>query len=395
MSIPNGSGCDVCTNIPPSETSLQRPANRSVEPFAANSTGPSKGTRGWRRSSTTSLMIASTAVDDSSRRRELRDAARLALVPAGVAVVLGLLLAPRRAPPEGIPLPMADAGAVDRIVLFDHRLAEQARRDPLPGPVRALGSAIRNFHLLEARDADTRALGEARRAIDLALIDALPGGSEPLLRLRAVELDAFVDEVRRFTATGEQSAELLALAGGFVRSMKNEGWCEGHTLAPATPVLRVMFKQMWNAFLGLEGSDVPSPAPSSGRRERLPVLDLTLDEQRTLYAFYLSHPRPSRAMRDAIASARRGARDAKACGAIVEAERAATESWRLERISRLAAIDPTYPADYARGVARFRRGEYGASADAFRKWLGDHHEGPLALRAQNFLRAAVDADRPE
>jgi len=61
-------------------------------------------------------------------------------------------------------------------------------------------------------------------------------------------------------------------------------------------------------------------------------------------------------MRDALEAARRGARDATACTAIAEAERAATESWRLERITRLAAIDPSYPAEYARGVASYRRG---------------------------------------
>jgi hypothetical protein len=203
---------------------------------------------------------------------------------------------------------------------------------------------------------------------------------EGLLRLRAIQLEGFLDELRRFGDSGEQSDELRALAGGFVRSMTNEGWCEGRTLAPSPPVLRVMFKQMWDAFLGLENS-----------RE----LALTLDEQRILYAFYLSHPHASRASRDAIAAARRGARDADACRAVAQAERAAIESWRLERVARLSAIDPAYPADYARGVVSFRRGDYRTAADAFRAWLGAHAEGPLALRAQNYLRAAVDANRVE
>jgi len=340
-------------------------------------------------------MIASSVVDDSSRRHELRDAARLALVPMGVAIVLGLLLVPRRAEPNGVPLPLADARALAHTVAIDHRLAEEARREPLPAPVRALGSAIRAFHTLEAREADSRSLGEARRGVDLALIDALPGGSDALLRLRAIELETFLDEVGRFTATGEESAELQALAGGFVRSMTAEGWCDGHALAPSVPVLRVMFKQMWNDFLGFPGRDAARSSVPSGQGRRSALLDPTLDEVRTLYAFYLAHPRPSKAMREAIASARRGARDAKAYTALVEAERAATESWRLERIARLGAVDPLYPTDYARGVARFRRGEFGAAADAFRRWLGDHPDGPFALRARSFLRAAADADRPE
>jgi hypothetical protein len=338
-------------------------------------------------------MIALGAVEVSSRRRELRDAAWLALVPAGVAVVLGLLLVPRRAAPEGVPMPMADAHALARVVLADHQLAERARAEPLAGPVRALGSAIRDFHSLEATDADARFLGEARRAVDRARASAVSAGSDALLRLRAVQLEGFLVEVERFAATGQESAELQALAGGFVRSIRNEGWCEGHTLAPATPVLRVMFKQMWNAFLGLDAGSRSSEG--SARPAPLEDLDLTLDEQRTLYAFYLSHPHPSKAMREAISAARRGARDPKACRAIAEAELAATELWRLERIGRLATLDPSYPADYARGVARYHRGEYGAAEDAFRKWLGEHPEGPLALRAQNYLRAAADVNRVE
>jgi hypothetical protein len=275
---------------------------------------------------------------------------------------------------------MARASEIARIAHADHELAERARNEPLSGAVRALGSATRQFHGLEAIDADTRAIADARRAIDSALPDALQGGADGLLRLRAIQLEAFLEEVRRFEATGEQSGELHALAGGFVRSMKNEGWCDGHALVPTRLVLRVMFKEMWNGLLGLDHNHDLAP---------------TLDEQRLLYAFYLSHPHPSRISREAIASARRGARDAKACRAAAEAERAAIESWRLERIVRLAAIDPDYPADYARGVASFRRGDYGAAASAFRAWLAAHDEGPLALRAQNYLRSAVDAARVE
>lgn len=341
-------------------------------------------------------MIALRVVEDSSRRRELRDAAWLALIPAGVALILGLLLAPRRAAPEDMPLPVADARALARIVLADHRLAERARAEPLPVAVRALGSAIRDFHMLEASaasEADARALGEARHAVDLARPSAFAAGSDALLRLRAVELEGFIDEVDHFQATGQESAELQALAGGFVRSIRNEGWCEGHTLSPEVPVLRVMFKQMWNAFLGLDAGDRTAGGPPG--RGPLEGLELALDEQRTLYAFYLSHAHPSKAMREAIASARRGARDPKACRAVAEAEVAATELWRLERIGRLASFDPSYPADFARGVARFRRNEYGAAAEEFRKWLGVHPEGPLALRAQNYLRAADDVNRVE
>ena len=306
----------------------------------------------------------------------------LALVPLGVALVLGALLLPRRAAPESVPLPVADHAALARVVASDAELAGRARRDPLPGAVRALGSALRTFHTREAADADTQQLFDARRAVDTALVDVLhdPAGAEPLVALRAVQLEGFMDEVRRFEATGQKSPELDALAGAFVRSLTVEGWCEGHTIAPDGAVLRVMFKHMWNGFLGLDA-----------RAELRP----TLDEERVLYAFYLSHAHPSKTMRDALSAARRGAHDARACLALDEAERAATEAWRIDHIARLAKIDPSYPADYARGVASFRRGDFGTSALAFQAWVAAHPGGALALRAQNFLRAAAAAERAD
>jgi TolA-binding protein len=325
-------------------------------------------------------MISSEALDDLNRRRELRDGMWLALVPLGVALVLGALLLPRRAVPESMPLPLVDPVALARVVAADHARAERARREPLPGAVRALGTALRDFHTLEATDADGHALYVARHAVDDALVESLRGGAEPLVALRAVQLEGFLEAMHGFESTGAQSAELKALAGAFVRSLTAEGWCEGHTVAPDEDTLRTMFKQMWNGFLGLEGK---------------PELALTLDEQRAVYAFYLSHARPPKAMRDALDAARRGARDATACAAVAEAERAATESWRLERISRIGAIDPAYPTDYARGVASYRRGDFGGSVQAFQAWLREHPDGPLALRAQNFLRGAAGAERVE
>ncbi|HTQ45226.1 MAG TPA: hypothetical protein VMI75_20850 [Polyangiaceae bacterium] len=309
-----------------------------------------------------------------------REGLWLALVPVGVAFILGILLAPRSADPEGVPLPLADAASLARTASADHALAEKARQEPLPAAVRALGSAVRAFHTLEAHDAEARELYLARGAVDESLVDALRGGSEPLMELRALQLEAFLDEVHRFESTGEQSEELAALAGAFVRSMTLEGWAQGHHVVADDAALRALFKNMWNGFLGPEA-----------RAEFAP----TLDEQRALYAFYLSHPHPSRGMRDAIEAARRGARDAKDCEALKQAERAAIESWRLEHIERLRAIDPTYPADYARGVASYGRGDYIASAKAFRTWLMNHPEGPLALRAKNYLRAAVAAESVE
>lgn len=303
----------------------------------------------------------------------------LAAVPIGVAVVLGMMLLPRRGVPEAVPVPIPDGRELERSATRDRDLAEEARREPLPGTVRALGSAIRAYHVIEA-GGEARDLGKARSDVDAALADARAAGDDALLRLRAVEVESFLEELRRFESTGVESEEIAALSGAFVHSMRSAGWCEGHTLVPDESALRAMFKQMWNAFLGVEA---------------MPAFALSLDEQRALYSLFLSHPHPSPRMRESIDQARRGAHDPRACQAVALAERAATEAWRIERIGRLVSIDPSYPAAYAHGVASFRRGDYTAAARDFQAWLSAHPDGELALRAQSFLRAAAGPARVE
>jgi hypothetical protein len=298
---------------------------------------------------------------------------RLAVVPVGVAVLFGLLLLPRAVVPEGIPVPIADARELARVAAADHDLAERARREPLPGSVRALGSALRQFHTIETRD-DLRAIGDARRTVDEVLPPALEGGEEPLLRLRAVQLEGFLEETRRFESTGVESPELAALAGGFVRSMRSEGWIDGSKVAAGPAALAALFKQMWNAFLGLESR--PAFAPS-------------LDEERALYALYLARPHASPRVRTVLEARRRGARDARDCRDVAEAESKAIARWSLEKIMRLGAMDPSYPLAYARGMATFQAGDYVTSASSFREWLSAHPDGPLALRARSYLRAAA------
>jgi TolA-binding protein len=133
---------------------------------------------------------------------------------------------------------------------------------------------------------------------------------------------------------------------------------------------------MWNALIAAD---------------RRKAFQLSLDEERALYAFYLSRPHPSQAMREAIAAARHSAPDAARCRALDEAERVGAEKWRLEHIARLSAVDAAYPGAYARGVASYRSGDFHGAAEAFQTWLGDHPDGPLALRARTYLRAAMGA----
>ena len=80
-----------------------------------------------------------------------------------------------------------------------------------------------------------------------------------------------------------------------------------------------------------------------------------------------------------------------ACAAARANERRLVELWRADKIQRLATVDPSYPAEYALGVAYYRASRYEQSIDAFRRWIDEHPDGPYALRARNHLRAALAA----
>jgi hypothetical protein len=260
----------------------------------------------------------------------------------------------------------------------DDALADDAERQGLPDDLREVGSRIRDYHTLEAHAAPGEELITSRGALEKSLRDVVRGGSfDGLRRLRAVETRQFLAEVHKFEMTGQESDDLAALAGGFVRRMRLEGWCEGHRLTMRPRELRVMYKVVWNGTVLLDAR---------------PELALTLDEQRALYAFYLSHPHVLDGMRQSLEASRHRARDKDSCTAAEASERISADRWRLDHIKRLASIDPDYPADYARGALYYRLGSFGQAAESFRDWLRDHPSGPWSLRARYALRASVEAD---
>jgi hypothetical protein len=152
------------------------------------------------------------------------------------ALLLAALLLPRGVVPDTVPLPELDDRVIAREVRADEGRADRARAAPLPQAVRALGSAIRTFNTREAADATEIELADARAAIERARLGVVEKGmDEELLALRAVQLEGFLAEVRRFERTGESSAELDALGGTFVRRMRKVGWCQDHTVVLTDP----------------------------------------------------------------------------------------------------------------------------------------------------------------
>jgi hypothetical protein len=303
----------------------------------------------------------------------------LALVPVLVAVVFAALLLPRSAPPDHIPLPIVDLPALLAIEANDDALAQAAREERLPTDVLELGSAIRDFLTLDANGAKPGELAEPRRRLNHALIVADPSARpEPVLRLRAWQLESFLKEAQNLEETGEESDELRALTGSLA-ILRRERRLDGTHWRMTPSELRAAFKERWSALLNLHQEE---------------PFKLALDEERLLYRFKILYPHLRPAEVEQFAAQRRAAPDAKHCEAIDAGERLGLERWRLDDIRKLAAIDKDYPGDYARGVAAYRAGQYGISADAFRVWIQDHANGPFALRAENHLRAAMLAQSP-
>jgi hypothetical protein len=301
----------------------------------------------------------------------------LAVVPFAVALLVGALVMPRTAPPDGVPLPQVNVKEIARAAAVDHELADRARQTLLPGEVRALGSAIRDFNVLEAKGAEDVAIAAARTALDTSFGLALSKSLESILQLRALQLEQFLVEVRRFEATGQESDELKALGGSFVRRMRLAGWCDDKNRVVLDDTQRrAAFKATWNGLLNLDKAAATRLAP---------------DETRALYTLYLQHPHASEAARAEAELSRKQAQGERACADILRRERDSVDEWRLEKIKRLAEIDPSYPSGYAIGVVQFHRAQYPAATEAFRTWLVQHPSGPYALRARNYLKASIEA----
>lgn len=304
----------------------------------------------------------------------------LAAVPVLACVAFAAFLAPRPAPPDVVPVPEVDGVALRREITRDSALAAGARSAPLPSQVREFGSLIRDWNKLESDGADASRISESRGALDRLLPTLLASGVEPLRALRAVQLEAFLAEVRRFETTGAISAELQALGGPFIERMRAVGWIRGRHVLLTEEERRVAYKSTWNGIAGVE------------KRADFAV---TLDETRVLYGLYFRLPHAPEPQIRAFDAARKGAKDRAACDAIAAGERLSAENWRLDRIQRFANLDPSYPVAFAKGVAQFRMRKFLASADSFENHLRERPSGPYALKARNFQRAAVAASREE
>ena len=299
----------------------------------------------------------------------------LALVPVTMAVGLWLLLVPRSAVPRDVPLPTVDTRRLLEVERADEELADHARKTPLSPETLVVGTHFRAFNELQRSAQSDAELFRAKQALVKSVSEAGQAGKRSeFVTLRAIQVQAFLREVDRFEASGEESPELASLAGPFVPRVRDAGWIEDHHVLMEKDALRAAYKSIWSETIGVVGD--PAFAPS-------------LDEQRALMAFYLSHPHVPAPLR----SEANGSESKNQCEKREAKEALSMEEWRLEKVKRLAQIDPSYPSDFSLGILLYRTGKYGRSAEAFRRWISSHPNGAYARRAENYLKAAIVADQ--
>lgn len=290
--------------------------------------------------------------------------ALLALLFAGSTAAIAI---PRSVAPIDIPEPRLDPRALHHIAKEDAALAASADHTRLDVDVLKLGSALFAYGVADAAR-DTEALSYARRDVLDASARALRVGAPAVLTLRAHHLRTFLVEMQRYDATGEESERLHQVAGGILHRFRYNGWVDEkrarHRVLPDQDVLAVLFKKHWNEVAGVHG----------------PPFESTLAESRVFYRFLIAHP----ALPESAGSP-----------ALFDARAAITGQYRLKKLDELSAIDRDYPVQLARGVVYFQLARYPLAVEAFRRYLEGTPDGPYALRAQNYLRAALGRSRDE
>jgi hypothetical protein len=238
-----------------------------------------------------------------------------------------------------------------RIEHLESARARAALSSRLPFQVLEVGEKFRRYGAASAADrpgGTASELADLRRSAQTAL---RMGGSEPLLALRALETQMFLDALSSWQTTGAQSRDLTELAGPFITKASENEWI----IAPSNLLLSqtersTFFRIRWGELTGLGKTNPFQPA---------------LVEWKVYYRFLLEHPERPQPGRGTI-------------------------RLELDYATALARRDPQFPIALTRGVLLYRLGAYAAAGDAFRAHLAENPDGRWRLRARNYLAAALE-----
>ncbi|NUO49167.1 MAG: hypothetical protein HOV80_09960 [Polyangiaceae bacterium] len=297
------------------------------------------------------MGISPDGPQTTSRLAKHLEGWQLGVVIVVMAWVAVLLMVPRTEEPESVPLPHL---APREVSASRARAAEESRRlasHELSPNLRLLGARLNAYGLAEHA-------GDKRRMVELAQLTQELGGQlavlehEHILDLRAHLAERFVQTFSEFVRTGIETEELVGLGGNVVETFRKNGWLE-HTDEPEFDLfLRGLHKRRFDKLIGTK---IEMPIDSA--------------EERAKVRFLMQHP-PRAPVADP---------DGVFAGNFV-----------LGQIEEAVNLDPSYPENYARGIALFRIGRYEASAAAFDAFLAERDGGPYRIRAANYLKAAVE-----
>jgi hypothetical protein len=295
--------------------------------------------------------LRSSLDPERAPRRNLR----VGVVLLSVIVVSARLALPQPIAPTQVPLPAIDAAAAQREAEQHLRSYSSSVRQPLSLQVRAVGEWVRRLGALEAQLDRTRAAerGESReshaaaskelKARARALVES--GQGKALLELRALQTELFLQALVQPEQAG---VGLEELAGSLVQRLPRALLA---TLAADELVrdeLGAAYRRRWTELVGLETHWDFTPSLTDARLNAR--LRLRLAER--------------------LQGAERHALQAKV-------------------VADLAAVDGSYPAEFAWGVAAFLAGSHAEALGYFNRHRELHPDGPWALRARHHAHAAA------
>lgn len=273
-----------------------------------------------------------------------------ALVAIVIAATFALLVVPRPAAPDTIPLPKVDFREAERVAARQRELARSAAAEPLPFPVRAAGETLRAFGKAEVEGRPGDAARKLLELRGLAQTSKSTHGDESMQKLLALQTELFLGALARWERGEDAEAELAELGGPFLGRAKSAGWLRGpRRLIASESERRALFKVRWVEATGLRTTSAFAP---------------TANELRTYYRFLIEHPDSSRGVEEA-----------------------------LRHVAAVEKLDLEYPGSFARGVVYYRAGYWAKAAQLFQAHLAKHPNGPWALRARNHLLAAAQRTR--
>ena len=284
---------------------------------------------------------------------QFRNAPILLLV--SLAALGTFVVTPRPTRTRIVPLPLVDASDLRAREAEEKRRAEEVDKGTLPIRTRIVGEEFRRLGAslaagLPRFEAQTREL----RA-DVQRLRA-QGHTGELLSLRALQAELFVRAARRWDETGQADSELRELGGDFDRTAASAFLDSAGRLEVTDDQLRLIFRIRWGRLLGVHRQRDYGPS---------------LEEFRRFYSLQIQRPEGGAALNEAM--------------------RARVQ---LEAVQALAALDPDYPGDLARGIVLLNAGEPDAAVESLRRYRSAHPDGPWSTIARNTLLAAATQTTP-